>query len=147
MRVQRTVTVEKPLEKVFAYLSDFTTTTEWDPGTVRTILTSGDGGFGTEYLNTSTFAGRQTQLTYVVQDLVPNWHIVLRGENKTVIARDTMTFRATRGDTAVTCTEVIYTADFTFKGVARLVAPFLKPALNRLGDEAEAGMAAALARL
>lgn len=147
MRVQRTVTVEKPVEKVFAYLSDFTTTTEWDPGTVRTILTSGDGGFGTVYLNTSTFAGRQTQLTYVVQDLVPNWHIALRGENKTVIAHDTMTFRTTRGDTAVTCTEVIYTADFTFKGVARLVAPFLKPAFTRLGDEAEAGMAAALARL
>ena len=147
MRVQRTVTVEKPLEKVFAYLSDFTTTTEWDPGTVRTILTSGDGGFGTEYLNTSTFAGRQTQLTYVVQDLVPNWHISLRGENKTVIANDTMTFRATRGDTALPCTQVIYTADFTFKGVARLVAPFLKPAFNRLGDEAEVGMAAALARL
>jgi carbon monoxide dehydrogenase subunit G len=147
MRVQRTVTVEKPLEKVFAYLSDFTTTTEWDPGTVRTILTSGDGGFGTVYLNTSTFAGRQTQLTYVVQDLVPNWHITLRGENETVIAQDTMTFRTTGGDTAVASTEVIYTADFTFKGVARLVAPFLKPAFTRLGDEAEAGMAAALARL
>jgi hypothetical protein len=147
MRVQRTVTVEKPLEQVFAYLSDFTTTTEWDPGTVRTILISGDGGFGTEYLNTSTFAGRQTQLTYVVQDLVPNWHITLRGENETVIAQDTMTFRTTGGDTAVTSTEVIYTADFTFKGVARLVAPFLKPAFTRLGDEAEAGMAAALARL
>jgi len=32
VRLQRTVTVQKPLGKVFAYLSDFTTTTEWDPG-------------------------------------------------------------------------------------------------------------------
>ena len=88
MRLQRTVTVQKPLDKVFAYLSDFTTTTEWDPGTVKTVRTSGDGTFGTEYLNTSTFAGRQTQLTYVVVDLVPNRHISLRGENKTVIALD-----------------------------------------------------------
>ena len=143
MRVQRTVTVEKPLEKVFAYLSDFTTTTEWDPGTVRTILTSGDGGFGTEYLNTSTFAGRQTQLTYVVQDLVPNWHITLRGENKTVIAHDTMTFRENGGGQ----TEVTYTADFTFKGIARLIAPLMKPAFTRLGNEAETGMAQALSRL
>ncbi len=142
MRLRKVVTVEKPLDKVFAYLSDFTTTTEWDPGTVETVLTSGDGGFGTEYLNTSKFAGRETQLTYVVQDLVPNRHIALRGENKTVIAHDTMTFIAT-GST----TEVTYTADFTFKGLARFIAPLMKPAFVRLGDEAAAGMDAALARL
>lgn len=147
MRLQRTVTVEKPLDKVFAYLSDFTTTTEWDPGTVKTVRTSGDGGFGTEYLNTSTFAGRETQLTYVVEDLVPNRHIALRGENKTVIAHDTMTFRRTGDDAGVTSTEVTYTADFTFKGLARVIAPLLSPAFARLGNQAETGMAAALARL
>jgi uncharacterized protein YndB with AHSA1/START domain len=147
MRLQRTVTVDLPLDKVFAYLSDFTTTTEWDPGTVRTVRTAGDGGFGTEYLNTSTFAGRETSLTYVVQELVPNQRIALRGENKTVIAHDTMTFREVSGGTAITSTEVTYTADFTFKGVARLFAPFLRPAFERLGNEAEHGMAAALARL
>ena len=147
MRLQKTVIVEKPLDKVFAYLSDFTTTTEWDPGTVRTVRTSGDGGFGTEYLNTSTFAGRQTELTYVVEDLVPNRNIALRGENKTVIAHDSMTFRERRDDSGVASTEVTYTADFTFKGIARLIAPFMKPAFTRLGNEAESGMAAALARL
>ena len=142
MRVRRIVTAEKPLAEVFAYLSDFTTTTEWDPGTVQTVLTSGDGGFGTEYLNTSKFAGRETQLTYVVEDLVPNRHISLRGENKTVIAHDTMTFRENGGRT-----EVTYTADFTFKGITKFIAPLMKPAFTRLGDEAETGMAAALARL
>jgi len=142
MRLRRIVTAQKPLDKVFAYLSDFTTTTEWDPGTVTTVRTSGDGGFGTEYLNTSTFAGRQTQLSYVVEDLVPNRHIALRGENKTVIAHDTMTFREVAGGT-----EVTYTADFTFKGIARLFARFMGPAFERLGNEAETGMTAALARL
>ena len=142
MRLQRTVTVQKPLNKVFAYLSDFTTTTEWDPGTVETIRTSGDGTFGTEYLNTSTFAGRTTQLTYVVQELVPNQRISLRGKNTTVIAHDTMTFRQTENGT-----EVTYTADFAFKGIARLLAPLLRPAFNRLGDRAQTGMAAALTRL
>ena len=142
MRIQRIVTVEKPLEKVFAYLADFTTTTEWDPGTVKTVRTSGDGEFGTEYHNTSTFAGRQTELTYVVVDLVPNRHISLRGENKTVIANDTMTFRRDGGNT-----EVTYTADFTFKGISRFIAPLMKPAFTRLGNEAETGMASALAGL
>lgn len=147
MRLHKVVTVQKPIEEVFAYLSDFTTTTEWDPGTVETVRTSGDGGFGTEYLNTSTFAGRQTQLTYVVQELIPNQRIALRGENKTVIAYDTMTFRKTSGGSATTFTEVTYTADFTFKGIARLLAPVLTPAFTKLGNEAERGMTTALNRL
>ena len=142
MRLRKTVTVDKPVDKVFAYLSDFATTTEWDPGTVQTVRISGDGAVGTEYRNTTRFAGRETQLTYVVDELVPNQRIALRGENKTVIASDTMTFRTSgRG------TEVTYTADFTFKGLTRFLAPLLKPALNRLGDRAEAGMRDALARL
>jgi uncharacterized protein YndB with AHSA1/START domain len=147
VRLRRTVTVQKPLEDVFAYLSDFTTTTEWDPGTVRTVRTAGSGAIGTEYQNTSTFAGRKTQLTYVVQDLVPNRRIALRGENKTVIAEDTMTFSEVGSDPALSQTEVTYTADFTFKGINKLIAPFMKPAFTRLGNEAENGMAAALDRL
>ena len=142
MELRRIVTVATPLDKVFAYLADFTTTTQWDPGTVTTIRTTGDGAVGTEYLNTSTFAGHETQLNYVVQELVPNQRISLRGENTTVIAHDTMTFRQTENGT-----EVNYAADFAIKGVARLLAPLLRPAFNRLGDRAQAGMAAALTRL
>jgi carbon monoxide dehydrogenase subunit G len=142
MRLSRTVTVDKPLHTVFTYLSDFTTTTEWDPGTVETVRTAGNGSVGTQYRNTSTFAGRRTELTYVVTKLVADFRISLRGENSTVIANDTMTFRQ-----AGSQTEVTYTADFTFKGAVRFIAPLMKPAFTRLGNEAEAGMASALARL
>jgi len=86
MRLQKTVIVDKPLDAVFNYLSDFTTTTEWDPGTVATVNHHGDGGAGTTYLNTSTFLGRKTQLTYIVGEFIPGKRIQLRGENKTVIA-------------------------------------------------------------
>ena len=142
MRVQQTVVVDKPLEAVFGYLSDFTTTTEWDPGTVVTVNQQGDGGVGTTYLNTSKFLGRQTRLTYVVHDFVPGRRVQLYGENKTVIAVDTMTFR-----TVGTATEVTYTAEFTFKGPSRLLAPLLRNAFDRLGTEAGNGMRQALNRL
>ena len=79
MRISRTVEVDTPLEKVFAYLSDFTTTTEWDPGSVRTVRVSGDGGVGTTYHNTSTFNGRETELVYEVTELVPQERFALRG--------------------------------------------------------------------
>jgi hypothetical protein len=53
-----------------------------------------------------------------------------------------MTFRA-----AGAATEVTYTAEFTFKGPSRLLAPLLRAAFDRLGTEAEIGMRKALNRL
>jgi uncharacterized protein YndB with AHSA1/START domain len=142
MKLHKTVIVDKPLDAVFGYLADFTTTTQWDPGTVLTVTQHGDGRVGTTYLNTSTFLGRETQLTYVVREFVPGERIRLRGENKTVIAVDTMTFRSVDAGT-----EVTYTAEFTFKGPSRLIAPLLRPAFDRLGQQAHAGMRTALEQL
>lgn len=139
MIIRKVVRAKKPLNKVFAYFSDFTTTTLWDPGTVVTVRIKGDGSVGTEYLNTSMFAGRKTQLTYVVKEFIDGQRISLRGENKTVVAMDTITFRELSDET-----EITYTAEFTFKGRARFLAPFLKPAFAKLGNEARKGMERAL---
>jgi uncharacterized protein YndB with AHSA1/START domain len=140
--IERVVTVEKSVESVFAYLSDFETTTEWDPGTLSTVKVEGDGGPGTKYQNKSSFAGRETELEYVVQQREAGRVFQLRGENKTVSALDTMTFRATDSGT-----EVTYRAEFEFKGVTRLIEPLFKPQFKKLGDEAEEGMRAALEKL
>ena len=142
MKLQKTVVADKPLDAVFGYLSDFTTTTDWDPGTVVTVNHHGDGGVGTTYLNTSTFLGRQTQLTYIVREFVPGQRIRLRGQNKTVTAVDTMTFRSIEAGT-----EVTYTAELTLKGPARLLTPLLRPAFERLGKQAQNGMHNALNQL
>jgi hypothetical protein len=48
-----------------------------------------------------------------VREFIPGERIRLRGENKTVTAIDTMTFRSIDAGT-----EVTYTAEFTFKGPA-----------------------------
>jgi hypothetical protein len=79
MKSQKSVIVDKPLDAVFNYLSDFTTTTGWDPGTVVTVNQNGDGAVGTTYLNTSAFLGRKTQLTYIVGEFIPGKRIRLRG--------------------------------------------------------------------
>ena len=142
MKLQRTVETTATPAQVFAYLSDFTTTNEWDPGTVKTVKVTGDGGLGTTYDNTSSFMGRETELTYVVQIHEPDKRFGLRGENKSVIANDLMEIAPMGAGSTVT-----YTADFEFKGIGKYVAPLLKPALKKLGDEAETGLREALARL
>ena len=142
MKLQRSVECNAAPATVFAYLSDFTNTNEWDPGTVQTVRVSGDGGVGTTYHNTSKFMGRETELTYEVVQHQPDSLFALRGENKSVIANDRMEI-APLGEGS----KVTYTADFEFKGVGRFVAPLLKPALKKLGDEAEEGLRSALAKL
>jgi uncharacterized protein YndB with AHSA1/START domain len=136
MELVRSVIVDRPVEEVFAYLADFTTTTEWDPGTVRTTRESGDGGVGTHYRNVSKFLGRTVELTYVVVDHEPPGLISLRAENDSLIAHDTITVRPASGGGA----EITYRAVFTFKGLLRYVMPLAAPAFRKLGDEAAEGI-------
>ena len=140
--IEREVAVAATPERVFDYLADFRTTEEWDPGTVRTVLLEGDGGVGTTYRNTSRFSGRETELIYVVEEFSRPDRLVLRGQNRTVVARDTMTFRSQAHVTRVT-----YRAEFRLKGLARLAEPFLRKPFERLGEEAEEGLRNALGRL
>ena len=140
MEIVRTLTLGRPPEEVFAYLRDFTTTEEWDPGTVRTTRESGDGGVGTRYRNVSRFLGRETELTYVVEEVEAPRRLRLRGENSTVVSEDAMTLTPT----ASGGTKLTYRAEFTFSGVVRLLAPLAAPAFRRLGDGAEQGLRRAL---
>ena len=97
---------------------------------------------GTTYHNVSKFAGRETELTYEVTEHQPDRRFALRGENKTVVARDTMELVPTGTGTRVT-----YTADFEFTGLAKYAAPLLGRAFKKLGDEAEQGLREAFAKL
>lgn len=142
MKLQRSVESSASPAAVFAYLSDFTNTNEWDPGTVKTVKVSGDGGVGTTYHNTSKFMGREAELTYEVVTHRPDTLVALRGENSSVVAHDTMEIAPTGSGSRVT-----YTADFAFKGIGRFIAPLLAPALKKLGDDAEKSLRESLAKL
>ncbi|MDC5696193.1 SRPBCC family protein [Intrasporangium calvum] len=139
MQFVRTLTVPAPADRVFAYLSDFTTTTEWDPATVRTERVSGDGGVGTRYRNVSRFMGREAEVSYVVTQLEPGRRIVLRGENSSLVAHDDMTI-----DGAASGSTVTYSASFELKGWRKVAAPLLAPALKRLVDDGADGLRRAL---
>lgn len=142
MHVERSFTVSRSIEDVFDYLSDFENTNEWDPGTIHTRRTSGDGGIGTTYENRSTFAGRETELTYETIGFDRPTFFSARGTNKTATATDSMTFTRD-GDR----TQIRYRADFDFRGVVKYVAPLVvKPKLSALADQTVAQVRRALER-
>ncbi len=140
--IQRTVLVSPSVERVYTYLSDFTNAVEWDSGTVGCTKLSGDGSVGTTYSNTSKFMGLKTELTYETIELEDNHLVVLRGENATVLATDHMLIQSVDGGT-----EVLYTAEFEFKGPAKLLEPILRFPLEKLGDDAQKTLTQALASL
>lgn len=135
MDVERTFHLPRPVEEVFAYLSDFENTEHWDPGTIETTRLSGDGGMGTRYANRSRFMGRKVALEYETVGYDPPTFFACRGVNGRTTATDVMTFTP---DDSVEGggTQVHYRAQFEFPFLLHALAPLvLKRPIERLADE------------
>lgn len=128
-------------EEAFAYLSDFSTSAEWDPGVVAAErVGEGVAGEGNEFRLVAEFLGRKTPLTYRVVEYAPPRAVTFVGENASVVSHDRITF-----ETTTTATRVTYDAELRLKGPLRLADPLLALAFNRVGDRALAGLGAVLA--
>lgn len=133
MHAERTLTVPRPPGAVFDYLADFTRTNEWDPGTLQTRRTSGDGGVGTTYANLSLVLGRRTEATYttVAHDRPSRFQVRGTGGAATVMLGVTITPVA-----AGSGSRVHLRTDVALRGVRGLLAPFvLGRRLQRDADE------------
>lgn len=132
MDVERTFTLNKPIDQVFAYFSDFTNTEGWDPGTVKTTRISGDGGLGTTYRNKSRFLRRTVELTYETIAYEEPTKVVFKGRNGKTTTRDELSF-SPDGDGR---TRMHYRAVFEFpKPLSWILPPVLRIPINKLADE------------
>lgn len=139
-RYTATLHTAKPIDETFAYLSDFSRATEWDPGTTSARrIGTGPIAEGSRFLLRAAFLGRESDLVYEITDLQAPRRVVLRGENGAVVSLDEMTFAPVAGGTRVT-----YDAQLRFKGLLRLADPLLAAAFRRVGDRALGGLRAAL---
>ena len=143
-KLVRTITTDAPIDRVFAYLADFSTNAEWDPGTESAVPRDDDGPkLGQKYDLVVTFGDRKLDMVYEITALKENRLITLIGDGSTTHAIDTIEFsEVPDGGTSVT-----YTADIKLKGLLRLGEPFLRGKFNELMDKGEAGMAAQFRRL
>jgi hypothetical protein len=125
-----------PREEAFAYLSDFSTTQEWDPGVVEaTRLDAGDVREGSEFRLLARFLGRTVPLTYRVVEYDPPYAVGFLGESATVTSRDRITL-----EPAEEGTSIVYDADLALAGLLRLADPLLALAFKRVGDRALVGL-------
>jgi len=143
IRLQRTVTVDRSVEDVSHYLSDFRTTAQWDPHTAT--CTREDMGalrIDSRFVNTQKFGPMRPKFAYEVTELEPGAHVALHCHTPSAELNDRMDFVGDDSQTTVT-----YTAQITLKGVARLAEPLVKHMMKSAADDAATGMARALERL
>ena len=134
-------TLLSPAE-TFAYLSDFSTTEEWDPGVVEAErLGDGPVGEGTEFRVVAEFLGRKSTLVYEIVGFEPGEAVTLRGENATVVSLDRIGVEPVGAGTRVS-----YDAELTLKGPLRVADPLLGLAFDRVGGRALGGLRTTLAR-
>jgi carbon monoxide dehydrogenase subunit G len=128
--------------EAFTYLSDFSTSAEWDPGVVEAERDGAEAvGEGTEFRLVAEFLGRRTPLTYRVVEYEPPSAVTFVGENASVASHDRITFEA-----IATGTRVTYDAELTLKGLLRVADPLLALAFKRVGDRALGGLREVLGR-
>jgi len=144
--IERKVRTPRPVDEVAAYLSDFSTTEQWDPHTKKCVRTDSGGplGVGSEFDNTQQVAGPlSTTLHYRVESFEPGRAVSLISKGSFVTATDSMRFEEqAHGGTLVT-----YRAEFEFAAFARPMEPLLRRMLEKVGDDGKAGMEKCLERL
>ena len=140
MVVTEVIEVPRSLAESFAYVADFTTVAEWDPGIHSSRKVSGDGAVGSIYEVEAEFRGKTMPFTYTVTAFEQDRRIVLDGVGEKATSLDTIAF----APTATGGTQITYSADFKLKGVLRVAEPFLGGTFKTLAKKALAGLAVKL---
>lgn len=139
---ERNVYAKQPIEKVWRFLSDFTTTEQWDPPTRTTERVRGDGGVGTVYHNVSQVLGRDKDITYTVVAHEAPHRLQLRGDAGRVQFLDTIELQPLAEEVRVR-----YTVEYTLTGPAKLATPLAKKGMDKVADDAAEQMTKVLAEL
>jgi dehydrogenase/reductase SDR family protein 12 len=138
--LHETVDVERPVAEVFAYVSDFTTTVEWDSTALSARkLTPGPIDVGTRFEVVCALPLGSVTLQYTIKRLLTDKLIELSGSSRFFDILDTITLTPT-----ATGTRIDYRALFTFKPLVAPIAALSVDGLQRMGRESVASLGRAL---
>ena len=140
--LNKQIVVDRPIADCFAYLKDFATIEQWDPGVYRSRkLTPGAPKAGTEYeILLKLPAGMQASMHYTQIAIDEPQQLILNGVGENFSALDTIGFKAINANS----TMIDYRAELDLDWLNPSFAWILKPFLNRLGKKAVNGLKDAL---
>ena len=139
-RLHETINTSLPPEEAFAFIADFSNSSQWDPGVATSeAVESGPVALAARYRLGVRMRGRVAPMEYRVTTFEPPTRVVLTGEGSGVFAVDDIRFAPTP-----TGTTIDYTADIRLGGWMRLVQPFVGGAFAKIARDALGGMQVAL---
>jgi uncharacterized protein YndB with AHSA1/START domain len=138
-----TVETPKSPADAFAYMAEFSHTSEWDPNCERAERTTeGELGVGSRFeLEFSGVAGQTMQLQYEITEYDAPRKVVLTGGNDSLKSVDTIEVEPSGDGAAVT-----YTAQLSLTGIKQLATPILAMGLQKAGSDARKGLEEKLGR-
>jgi hypothetical protein len=139
---QTTLAIPVPIDRAFAYVSDFRHAT-WDPRVSVARRTDGDGpiGPGSTFELVSPLPVGQIVFPYRIIRFEPPTRVMLQGETWFARYVDDITFAPDAVGTSLH-----YNAQFDLKGLMKLGGPLMQILFRRVGDDATRGIADAVVR-
>lgn len=123
---ERSVMIRRPVEEVFAYVSDLRHSAEWQAGVSEVKkVTEGPLGVGTRFLAVRTFMGRKLQLSSQFVTYEPNRMVVFRFSGS-IPGEGSYVFESTVEGTSVTSR-----VEMQPRGFARVAEPLIAASLRR----------------
>jgi uncharacterized protein YndB with AHSA1/START domain len=121
------VIIHRPVEEVFAYVSDLTHSAEWQAGLLEVRrLTEGPLGVGTRYAFVRQFIGRKMESTNEFVAYEPNRTVRFRIPSGPMPGQGTYLFEATPDGTKLTSR-----VELEPRGLSRLAEPLIAASLRR----------------
>jgi uncharacterized protein YndB with AHSA1/START domain len=127
IREQGSVIIRRPVEEVFAYVTDLTHSAEWQAGLLEVRkLTDGPVGVGTRYAFVRQFMGRKVEAANEFVAYEPNRKVQFRIASGPMPGQGTYLFEATPDGTKVTSI-----VELEPGGLSRLATPLIAASLRR----------------
>jgi uncharacterized protein YndB with AHSA1/START domain len=119
--------IHRPVEVVFAYLTDVATYTRWQPGLVEYRQTSaGPLAVGSTGIAVRTVMGQRTESTWQVTELIPNTTYTVKGTSSPLAYEIAQTLQPAGGATQL---HVRFQARPT--GLLKIAEPVMAGAITR----------------
>ena len=134
LKLEKSVVINRPIEEVFAFMTDFENATQWMSELVECKRTSeGPVGMGTTFSAVATPLGRRVESTQEVAEYEPNRKYAIRSISGPATSEDAYTFESVAGGTKIT-----RVAEAEMKGLFRLTEPL---AVRMMGRQFETNFA------
>jgi dehydrogenase/reductase SDR family protein 12 len=138
--LHETIDVMRPIEEVFDYLSDFTTTPEWDAAALSARkITPGAIGVGTEFDVVCALPIGRLSIRYRVVTYTPDTLFVLSGSSLLFSVRDEISLSPSAKGTTLN-----YRAVFHFKPFLKPFVSFIASGFQKMGHKSVKSLGVAL---